>query len=186
MTRFSQSSNIRLSLFSVYTDNEEYALMLASRAVFDEAFAILASATTLKIYQNSVLLRSDPLSKLDPSFLGLIQEVEVDWSAFPHVGRKDLKSLKKITLVAEAEGFFGSEDGQHWLTCPACGGSNNQIFIDEVMSGKSSWKWFKDQIAYLSKEEGWQAFLSARIDYARAGEEDVYVVSWHMMSWFIS
>ena len=169
-----------LSLFNKDT-RKELAILFTSRPVLDEAIDELAKATTLKI--DDIFVRDDPLALLPTWFIRSVPKLEIDYEAFVHIDRNKLCSLREVTLVKEGEGINnGADDGVHLLTCKVCGGDDSHHYIDSVMAGAHSWKWFRNQFVCLSKENGWKAHLSARIEYSMLVSDNVYIVSRHSYS----
>ena len=137
------------------TTKRKNALLGTCRTIRKEAMPIIAKNTTLDIRDS--FMRADPLHILPPVFLCSISSLEVDLSAFVHVNRKLLPSLKRVTLVHRVEGLGGFYEALHMLHCPNCGGAS--LFLEEGMTDVWDWTWLKKQVHHLSEQEGWEVVL---------------------------
>lgn len=140
-----------VSPFQMSTTKTKNAILGTCKTIRQEAMPLLAKNTNLEIRETCS--RDDPLRCLAPKFLDQVTTITVDWKAFVHVNRQLLPSLKHVTIVVRSEGIESVWDGLHVLHCPSCGGPNH--FLKASLNGIHDWKWMKDQIIYLSQQEGW-------------------------------
>ena len=138
---------------------EDTAVIRTCRHVLTEAMGYLAAATTIRV--QNLFDRRDPLKFIPATFLARIRNIEIDFEAFVHIERKQLKALEHVTLTRNVIFDTRAVDRVcHLFSCNDCCGK--ELIVEDAIEDLDSFTWFKTQFLHLAKEEGWNVQLNVR------------------------